>query len=195
MFYDAKKFDSSNDCGFLFGDLITKQRYPFQLTFGLDKQRLLRSNRSKISMVDTKYVNRNDQGVATATWIALSLDGQTVFVAIKTSVTAYDVSSGKIKAEIKCGRSLYRHLCPVRGGVLILTNESTLELWIGNLAKRIKRWTKLPAIKQLIPISGEREAVVGLVGVKVLDTCGGEVVSTIPVLQGRVLTCNSKCYC
>ena len=193
VFYDAKKFDSSNDCGFLFGDLITKERHPFQLTFGLDKQRLLRSNRSKISMVDTKYVNRNDQGVAAATGIALSLDGQTVFVASKTSVFAYDVSNGKLKAEIKCGRSLYRHLCPVRGGVLILTNESTVELWIGNLAKRIKRWTNLPAIKQLIPISGERVAVVGVVGLKVLDTCSGEVVSTIPVLQGRVLTCNSRC--
>ena len=28
---------------------------------------------------------------------------------------------------------------------------------------------------------------------KVLDTSSGKVVSTIPVLQGRVLTCNSKC--
>ena len=195
--HDSKKFESFSDCGFLFGDLIAEDRYPFQLTFGLEKQRLLISSQSVIEMVDTKYVNRNDQGVAThvtaATGIALSLDGQTVFVASKTSVTAYDVSSGKLKAEIKCGHSLYRHLCPVRGGVLILTNESTVELWIGNLVKRIKRWTNLPAIKQLIPISGERVAVVGVVGVKVLDTCSGEVVSTIPVLQGRVLTCNSKC--
>ena len=192
--YDSKNFESFSDCGFLFGDLIAEGRYPFQLTFGLEKQRLLISSQSLIEMVDTEYVNRNDQGVATAaTGIALSLDGQTVFVASKTSVTAYDVSSGKLKAEIKCGHSLYRHLCPVRGGVLILTNESTVELWIGNLVKRIKRWTNLPAIKQLIPISGERVAVVGVVGVKVLDTCSGEVVSTIPVLQGRVLTCNSKC--
>ena len=191
---DSETFESFNDCGFLFGDLIATKGHPFQLTFGLDKQRLLRSCLNAIEMVDTKYVNRNDQGVATeATGIALSLDGQTVFVASETSVTAYDVSSGKLKAEIKCGHSLYRHLCPVRGGVLILTNESTVELWIGNLVKRIKRWTNLPAIKQLIPISGERVAVVGVVGVKVLDTCSGEVVSTIPVLQGRVLTCNSKC--
>ena len=191
---DSETFDSFNDCGFLFGDLITTKGRPFRLTFGLDKQRLLRSFSNAIEMVDTKYVNRNDQGVATSTTgIAISLDGQIVFVSSMTSVTAYDVSSGKLKAEIKCGRSLYRHLCPVRGGVLILTNESTVELWIGNLAKRIKRWTNLPAIKQLIPISGERVAVVGVVGLKVLDTCSGEVVSTIPVLQGRVLTCNSKC--
>ena len=202
--HDSKKFESFSDCGFLFGDLIAEDRYPFQLTFGLEKQRLLISSQSVIEMVDTKYVNRNDQGVAThvtaATGIALSLDGQTVFVASKTSVTAYDVSSGKRRAEINCGaytvRMYRKHpMCPVSGGVLILPNEleSTVELWSGNLAKRIKRWTNLPGVKHLIPISEERVAVVGEVDVNVLDTSSGKVVSTIPVLQGRVLTCNSKC--
>ena len=202
--HDSKKFESFSDCGFLFGDLIAEDRYPFQLTFGLEKQRLLISSQSVIEMVDTKYVNRNDQGVAThvtaATGIALSLDGQTVFVASKTSVTAYDVWSGKRRAEINCGaytvRMYRKHpMCPVSGGVLILPNEleSTVELWSGNLAKRIKRWTNLPGVKHLIPISEERVAVVGEVDVNVLDTSSGKVVSTIPVLQGRVLTCNSKC--
>ena len=202
--HDSKKFESFSDCGFLFGDLIAEDRYPFQLTFGLEKQRLLISSQSVIEMVDIKYVNRNDQGVAThvtaATGIALSLDGQTVFVASKTSVTAYDVSSGKRRAEINCGaytvRMYRKHpMCPVSGGVLILPNEleSTVELWSGNLAKRIKRWTNLPGVKHLIPISEERVAVVGEVDVNVLDTSSGKVVSTIPVLQGRVLTCNSKC--
>ena len=144
-------------------------------------------------MVDTKYVNR--ALFVEATGIALSLDGQTVFVAgLPSSVTAYDVSSGKLKAVINCGRiTIWRHLCPVRGGVLILTNESTVELWSGNLANRIKRWTNLPRVKQVIPISEERAAVVGKVDVKVLDTISGKVVSTIPLLQGEVLTCNSKC--
>ena len=84
-------------------------------------------------------------------------------------------------------------MCPVSGGVLFLTNKSTVELWSGNLAKRIKRWTNLPGVKQLIPISEERVAVVGEVDVKVLDTSSGKVVSTIPLLQGEVLTCNCKC--
>ena len=191
---DSETFESFNDCGFLFGDLISTKGRPFRLTFGLDKQRQLRSFSNAIEMVDTKYVNRNDQGVATSTTgIAISLDGQIVFVSSMTSVTAYDVSSGKLKAEIKCGRSLYRPLCPVSGGVLILTSKSTVELWCGNLAKRIKRWTNLPGVKQLIPISKERVAVIAEVDVKVLDTSSGKVVSTIPVLQGRVLTCNSKC--
>ena len=192
---DSEAFESFNDCGFLFGDLISTKGHKFGLTFGLDKQRLLRSSLKAIEMVDTKYVNRNDQGVDTeASWIALSLDGQTVFVArVASSVTAYDVSSGKLKAEINCWPLPYRPLCPVSGGVLILTNKSTVELWSGNLAEPIKRWINLPGVKQLIPISEERVAVVGDVDVKVLDTSSGIVVSTIPVLQGRVLTCNNKC--
>ena len=191
---DSKPFESFNDCGFLFGDLIDTENHPFGLAFGLDKQRLLRFSFGAIEMADTKYVKRNDQGVVTTpTGIALSWDGQTVFVASFKSVTAYDVSSGKLKAVINCRRILYCPLCPVRGGVLILTNKSTVELWSGNLAKRIKRCTNLPGVRRLIPISGERVAVVGEVDVKVLDTSSGNVVSTIPVLQGRVLTCNSKC--
>ena len=45
----------------------------------------------------------------------------------------------------------------------------------------------------MIPISEERVAVVSVGDGKVLDTISGKVVLTIPVLQGRVLTCNSKC--
>ena len=192
--YDYENFESFNDCGFLFGDLIAKERYPFLMAFGLDKQRMLRCKLDEIEMVDTKYVNRIDQDVSpSATDIALSMDGQTMFVASFASVTAFDVFSGKHKAEINCRRILYRPLCPVRGGVLILTNESTVELWSGSLAKRIKRWTNLLLVEQLIPISEERVAVVGVVDVRVLDTSSGNVVSAIPVLQGRVLTCNSKC--
>ena len=195
---DSEAFESFNDCGFLFGDLISTKGPKFGLTFALDKQRLLRSSLKAIEMVDSKYVNRNDQKrsrrATSASGIALSLDDQTVFVArVASSVTAYDVSSGKLKAEINCWPLPYRPLCPVSGGVLILTNKTTVELWSGNLAERIKRWTNLPGVKQLIPISEKRVAVVGDVDVKVLDTSSGIVVSTIAVLQGRVLTCNSKC--
>ena len=195
VFFDSENFDSFNDCGFVFGDLIVKGRYVFPLKFVLDKQRLLSFFSREVKMVDTKYLNKSDEGSPfPAAGIALSLDGQILYVAsVSLEVTAYNVSSGKLKAEINCVRLLYRPLCPVRGGVLILTNASTVELWSGNLDKRIKRWTDLPGVKQLIPISEERVAVVRKVDVKVLDTISGKVVSTIPVLQGRVLTCNSKC--
>ena len=158
---DSETFESFNACGFLFGDLISTKRHLLRLTFGLDKQRHLRSVFKETEMVDTKYVNKNDQGVLTVPrGIALSLDGLTVFVTSAMSVTAYDMPSGKLKAEISCWPLSHCPLCPVRGGVLILTSESTVELWSGNLAKRIKRWTNLPGVKQLIPISEERVAIV-----------------------------------
>ena len=207
---DSEIVESFNDCGFVFGDPIARKGRPFGLTFRLDKPRLLLSSLNVIKMVDTKYVNRNDQDVASrAREIALSLDGQTVFVESFKFFTAYDVSSGKLKAEInrrwltmECREAEInlrwltmecRCLCPVKGGVLILRNPSTVELWSGNLAKRIKRWTYLPGVKQLIPISEERVAVVGELDVKLLDTISVKDVSTIPLLQGEVLTCNSKC--
>ena len=195
VFYDFKNFESFNDFGFLYGDLITTERYPFQMAFGVNKQRLLWSHRSEIEMVDTN-ANKSSQGVASsAAEIALSLDGQTVYVASESSVTTYDAFSGKVKAEINCKDThVRRPLCPVRGGVLITRREGTVELWSDNLSKRIKRWTNLkPEVEQLISMSEERVAVVTKVDVKVLDTSIGTFASTIPVSQGRVLTCNRKC--
>ena len=195
VFYDFKNFESFNDFGFLYGDLITTERYPFQMAFGVNKQRLLWSHRSEIEMVDTN-ANKSSQGVASsAAEIALSLDGQTVYVASESSVTTYDAFSGKVKAEINCKDThVRRPLCPVRGGVLITRREGTVELWSDNLSKRIKRWTNLkPEVQQLISMSEERVAVVTKVDVKVLDTSIGTFASTIPVSQGRVLTCNRKC--
>ena len=207
---DSQNFESFNDCGFLFGDLISTKVHPFQLPFGLGKQRLVRSFSNAIEMVDAKYVNRNDQGVATtAKAIALSLDGQTVYVSSGTSVTAYDVFSGKLKAEIYCGHRRCLDLCPVSGGVLTLRNERTVELWNVNLAKRIKRWRSdhlfeikqldpiltdlLYEVKQLTALSEKRVAVVGRVEVTVLDISSAKVVSKIRVVKGEVLSCNSKC--
>ena len=50
---DSKTFESFNDCGFLFGDLISTKGPQYGLTFGLDKQRQLRSVSNAIEMVDT----------------------------------------------------------------------------------------------------------------------------------------------
>ena len=193
--YDSKNFDSCSDCGFLLGNLFALEWYKFDVVFRLDKQRLLLSSKSSIKMVDTKHVNKIVAHAAHE--IALSLDGQTVFVSNSSSVTAYDVSSAKSKATAGPERIYidrqHPYVCPVKGGVLISRDYTTVEFWSGDLAKQIGWWSNLLGVKQLIPISEERVAVVREVDVKVLDTSGGKVVSTIPVLQGRVLTCNSKC--
>ena len=197
--YDLENFLSSTNCRFLFGELITtaEQQFFNHLTIVLDEQRLLRCLWDKVEMVDTKDVKKSGQGEPTeATEIALSLDGQTVYVASNKSVTAWHAFSGKLKAEInRVTCSLFcSSLCSVRGGVLISTLVGTLvEFWDYDLSKCIKIWTNLPGVKQLIPISEERVAVVRECEVKVLDTNSGEFESTIPVLQGRVLACSRRC--
>ena len=201
--YDLRNFLSSTNCRFLFGDLITsaERRFFNHLTIVLDEKRLLRCLWDKVEMVDTEDVKKSGQGELTeATEIALSLDGQTVYVASKKSVTAWHAFSGKLKAEINrvTFSPFCSSLCSVRGGVLIVTLGETLfetlvEFWDYDLSKCIKIWTNLPVVKQLIPISEERVAVVSECEVKVLDTNSGEFESTIPVLQGRVLACSRRC--
>ena len=196
--YDSKNFEFFSDCGFFFGDLIaTDSSGPGSMVFGLNKQHLLRSSGSSIEMKDTNNVRRIEQGTSPGnSGIALSLDGQTVFIATGASVTAYDVFSGNRKAEIK--PVPFEYLCSVKGGVLMSKKRgpNSTELWDYSLSKTVKVWTNLNFdVEKLIPISEERVAVVGRADVAVLDTSSGTVVSTIPSLGGssRVLTCNSKC--
>ena len=193
--YDLKNSESFNDCGFLFGDLIpTDKSFFYYPTFVLDEQRLLLCFDDVVEMWNTKEVSKSGQGTAAkAIGIALSLDDQTVYVATNKSVTAYDVFNGDLKAEINLEFTVWRPLCPVREGVVISTKESTVEFWDYDLSKYIKMWTNLPGVQQLIPVSDERVAVVLEYEVKVLDTNSGEIVSTIPAFEGRLLTCNSKC--
>ena len=196
--YDSKNFEFFSDCGFFFGDLIaTDSSGPGSMVFGLNKQHLLRSSGSSIEMVNINNVRRIDQRRSPRpSGIALSLDGQTVFIASGTSVTAYDVFSGNRKAEIK--PVPFEYLCSVKGGVLMSKGRgpNLTELWDYSLSKTVKVWTNLNFdVEKLIPISEERVAVVGIVDVAVLDTSSGTVVSTIPSFEAssRVLTCNSKC--
>ena len=193
--YDLKNSESFNDCGFLFGDLIpTDKSFFYYPTFVLDQQLLLLCFHDVVEMWNTKEVSTSGQGTAAdAIGIALSLDGQTVYVATNESVTAYDVFNGDLKAEINLEFTFSRPLCTVREGVLISTKESTVEFWHYDLSKYIKIWTNLPGVEQLIPVSDERVALVLQREVKFLDTSSGEFVSTIPVLEERVLSCNSKC--
>ena len=193
--YDLKNSESFNDCGFLFGDLIpTDKSFFYYPTFVLDEQRLLLCFHDVVEMWSTKEVSTSGQGTAAdAIGVALSLDGQTVYVATNESVTAYDVFNGDLKAEMNLEFTFSRPLCTVREGVLISTKESTVEFWDYDLSKYIKIWTNLPCVEQLIPVSDERVALVLEREVKFLDTSSGEFVSTIPVLEERVLSCNSKC--
>ena len=191
--FDVENFESFNDRGFSFGDLIDADLPHARMMFVLDEQRLLRCSKKQIEMMNTKDVNKSSQGkAATATEVALSFDGQTVYVASDTSITALEVLTGKHKSSIELGVMRRCLLCPVGRGVLISMRESTVELWDHDLYACIKKWTNLPGVKQLILISKEQVAVVTQCEVKVLGASSGKIVSTIPVFHGKVLACNRK---
>ena len=224
--YDFESFNSVNDCGFLFGDLIDPYLTHNNLMFVLDKHRVLRGSGNQIEMVDTKKIDKLCQTKAPcATAIALSLDGQTVYVASPLSVSAYETFSGKLKAKIGFVVRGPNFLCAMKEGVLISSGDTMVELLEHDLSKITKRWLAMARTKQVVPISEERVAIVrectrivhvrSKEGSKVLDIVGGKflldpsaslcqeevvildissggIISTIPLLQGRVLTCNSK---
>ena len=186
-------FGSSNDCGFVFGDLFIPEMTHDGLMFVLDEQHLLRCNFRLVEMVDGTNIETSVEALWEATGIALSLDGQTVYVASKTSVFAWDVESEKRKAEINRGVEWRDSMCPVRRGLLISTRESTVELWDIDLSKCIKKWTNLPGVEEVIPITEERVAIVRNCEVTLVDTSDVEFLIMIPVLRGgRVVACNSK---
>ena len=186
-------FGSSNDCGFVFGDLFIPEMTHGGLMFVLDEQHLLRCNFRLVEMVDGTNIETSVEALWEATGIALSLDGQTVYVASKTSVFAWDVESEKRKAEINRGVEWRDSMCPVRRGLLISTRESTVELWDIDLSKCIKKWTNLPGVEEVIPITEERVAIVRNCEVTLVDTSDVEFLIMIPVLRGgRVVACNSK---
>ena len=198
---DSSKFESFSDCGFLLGDLFPTEFKMF--TFVINKHVLLRisymSSRD-IEMINTNDVTNGRQSVATeAQEIALSLDGQTVYIVsdavppifLFCTLMAWDVSSRKLRGEKPCERTI--RPCPVRRGVLLSSRTGTLELWRFDLSECIQQWINLTGITKVIPISDERVACVTKGGeVIILDTSSGEILSTISTLHRQVVTCNSK---
>ena len=186
-----KKFESFNDCGFVFGDLI-RSELSTSITFVLNEQFLLRCVRREIEMVNTNEAVISDQRKASG--IALSLDGQTVyFVSDPAVVTACNVLSGTLKAMKNFGDAWPTRLCPVKEGLLITTTSGTVELWNHDLSECVKKWANLSTITDVIPVSKDQVACVEPFEVKVLDTSSGEFVLSIPVLHATVLACNGKC--
>ena len=204
--YDPSKFESFSDCGFLLGDLIPSNVNPRLVqfpvfTFVINKQDLLSASYMKtsgIQLINTNDVTNDRQSVAErALDIALSLDGQTVYVVNDTvpqtylTLMAWEVSSRKLRGEKPCERTISPF--PVRRGVLLNSHSGTLELWRFDLSECIQRWNNFTGITKVIPISEERVACVTKGGeVIVLDTSSGEILSTVSTFHKQVFSCNSK---
>ena len=192
VFYDHREFESFNDCGFLLGDLISSAGST--VTFVLNKQSWLSFFSNKVEMLNTNEVITSSHSKAQK--VALSLDGQTVYVVCEKLVNAWNVSSGELITEKQ--RKLFfsneSALCPVRGGIVIKAGNNTLELWNSDLSECVRRWCVSSGITKVIPISEERVACLkGEESLSVLDTTSDKIVSKFPVSHGRIITCNSKC--
>ena len=193
--YDPKEFDFVSDRGFLLGDLPSTSigdRY-----FVLDKHTALTVVRRSINMVSTDEVAENSKGqVETTSQIALSSDGETVYVVVSPTfaptLVARDVSSGKLIAKKRTG-IFTSETCVVAAteGVLLRIREGYLELWRADLSECIRRLTNLSDIRKVIPVSEERVACITEEEVTVLNTTSGNIVSRIPALH-EVVGCNSK---
>ena len=208
--YDPREFESFSDSGFVLGDPI-----PFrftrgsdwldcpEITFVINKHVLLRTSVSEIYMLNNDVRKGKPSRAITARDIALSLDGQTVYVVIfatgpfstptglASTLMAWGVSSGKRRGQTTIEGSI--RLSPVRGGVLLHSRSGPLQLWRFDLSECIQTWDNLTGITKVIPISDERVACVRNGSeVIAMDTSSGEILSTISTLHGQVCSCNSK---
>ena len=203
--YDPWESESFSDSGFLLGDPIPcilkgsrAESIPGLITFDrvFSKRTLLRGspNGSYIQMLNTSEATPNRETKRTeARSIALSLDGQTVYVATDT-VLAWDVSSRKIKGQTNAVINVDIHLAPVREGVLFNTISNTLELWSSDLSECIRIWTNFSRITEMYSVSEERVACVQRgVEVNFVDANSGNILSTIPIMHRRAVACNSNC--
>ena len=206
--YDPSEFESFSDCGFLLGDPIPTKfslpYHPFQtFTFVVNKHVHLRTSyRGHIEMLNPHHVtaNRSQSVASTAQDIALSLDGQTVYVVSyavpptgpRFTLMAWEVSSGKLRGETTI-KGRITCLFPVLGGVLLKSSSGSLQVWRFDLSECIQKWTNLTGITEVIPISDEQVACVTKGGeLIILDTSSGEILSTISTLHKHVVSCNSK---
>ena len=193
--YVPWEFELQSEAGFLLGDPISSHVLTFDVV--LNKQTVLSGNSygRSIYMLNISELRKTDRD-ATLTRISdisFSLSGETVYVVsdvTKTTVSAWDVSSGELIAEKSM--MLINHLVTVKEGVLVTTTRGTLELWNSELSQCVRNWTDINGITRMIPISEERVACKAENQVIILDTTSGEIVSTIPA-DKDLFACNSKC--
>ena len=131
--------------------------------------------------------------------VVFSINGETIYVvtseAGSAQITAWDSSSGELKAEKKNvsdirGLSDFC-LVTVRGGVLFTTSNNTIELWNPELTERIRCWLYVGNIKDMFPITDERVVYTLRTTAVILDTIKADLVS-IPLNCMHLLACNSK---
>ena len=185
---------------------VSNVLYNSWFLFVLNKQSVLESHPSshiiKALSLEKIAVNRYSVRKSSVCSIVFAINGETIYVITHEEgharITAWDSSSGELKAEKKnvsvsniCG-SVDCHLVALREGVLFTTSEGTAELWNPNLTERIRYCVYPENITGIFPISDER-VVFNSSGMNaiIFDTSKTDQVS-IPLFGMQLLACNSK---
>ena len=138
----------------------------------------------------------SDTGITSVTLPMLIQHQTTIYVVSRDTLTAWNVSSGKLIAEKKVHVlwSSCNCLVAVKGGVLIITGTCTLQMWNFEFSKCVWCWINIGSVTDVIPVSHERVACATKEGkVNILDTTSGEFLSPIQIgLIRNFLACNSK---
>ena len=174
--------------------------------FVLNKQSVLESHPSshiiKALSLEKIAVNIYSVRKSSVCSIVFAINGETIYVITHEEgharITAWDSSSGELKAEKKnvsfsdIEDSVCSHLVALREGVLFTTSKRTAELWNPDLTERIRYCMYPENITGIFPISDER-VVFNSSGMNaiIFDTSKTDQVS-IPLFGMQLLACNSK---
>ena len=210
----AVKCVFQDPCAFLLGDSLASpaiispavsinSHLKSQFLFVLNKQSVLSSypgsNVVNILSMEKIAVNKYFGRKPFVRNIVFSINGETIYVvtheAGSAQITAWDSSSGELKAEKKnVSEFLGRSDCclvTVRGGVLFTTSNNTIELWNPELTERIRCWLYVGNFEGMFPITDERVVCTSGTTAVILDTIKADLVS-IPLYGMHLLACNSK---
>ena len=200
--YKPYEHESASKAGFMLGDPFscifeTMHGFSFLVerafVFVLNKQSVLRCfpEGHCVGMFSTDVLRSFTASffhpqVSRAEHIAFSFNGETLYVIAKgpagRKLTAWGVPNRDHKATMMIDSTSRKCLLPVTEGVIITTDDGSPELWNFELSNRIRRWPNVRNITDVIPISGNQVACVGVRNkeVNILHTTSTGIAATIP---------------
>ena len=206
-FFDlARRCDTPSVCGFLLGDPFScfSRQTPPPVEYVLDTHSVVRNDYSRSAVIEILNAKKERENCQLASRplntpsrsIAISLNGETVYVvndADVPTITAFDVSSGKLKAKKSFGKRGIIYFAPVKEGIVVTASNDTPKLWNCQLSKCIRGWSSLDKIAEIFPVTDEHIACVReRVEVSIINTSSGNIVSTISTESRECVACNSK---
>ena len=174
------------------------------MEYVLDTHSVVRNDYSRSAVIEILNAKRERENCQLASRplntpsrsIAISLNGETVYVvndADVPTITAFDVSSGKLKAKKSFGKTGIIYFAPVKEGIVVTASNDTPKLWNCQLSKCIRGWSSLDKIAEIFPVTDEHVACVReRVEVSIINTSSGNIVSTISTESRECVACNSK---